>query len=196
MSRLSASLSALALAVVVASAAGSALAAVPKSPVLACYNPTEFEADQALRLHTELMVIGLKCQEAYKEKDPFGAYRDFTTRQKTALGSWEKRLIAHFGHGGNGTARFDTFRTELANQVSRRAAAIGNSEYCEVMVPLAVQAAALSEPDLRHLLADEKVVRLAHEPICGTGAKARPAAATSTPAPAKPKAHKKKTKGA
>ena len=176
--------------------AGPVLAAPANAPAKACYTPSEFQAEQGLRLHTELMVIGLKCQDGYKEKDPFGAYRDFTRLQKTVLSAWEKRLIEYFRRsgGGNPTARFDTFRTTLANDVSRRATTIGNTDYCEIMVPLAAQAAALSEADLRRLVDDDKLVRLPYQPICGTGAQARPAA-VSVPAVKKPKP-RKKTNGA
>jgi len=171
-------------ALVVAFAAGSAHADAAKvkhnvkaSPAAtaskqACYSAEEFEADQALRLHTELMVIGLKCQKVYQEQNPFGAYIDFTNRHRTVLAGSEKRLIGFYQRtaGGNATQRFDTFRTSLANEVSRRAATIGNTEYCEALVPLARQAAALSEAELRQLVADEKLLRLAHQRPCHVSA--------------------------
>lgn len=210
-----------AAAVAAALVAGPAGAAPPKgkapvkrpaaaAPAPACYSPPEFEAEQALRLHTELMVIGLKCQEAYKDKNPFGAYNQFTQTQKTALAAWEKRLIGYFGRAGGGgsgsaTARFDSFRTGLANEASRRVATIGATEYCEAMVPLAVQAATLSPAEVTKLVGDEHLMRLSRHPVCGTtgkgagagaapAAKAQPAVATM-PRAQKPAKARKKPKG-
>ena len=136
-----------------------------------CYSQSEFEADQILELHTEMMVIGLKCRSAYPAENPFGVYHDFTRSHRSLLGEAERRMIDFFRRqGGRGaTQQFDTFRTELANQVSRRAALIGETAYCAVMVPLVVQTPALSDAGVHNLIADVEAPHLTRSPPCATG---------------------------
>ena len=64
------------------------------------------------------------------------------------------------------TQQFDSFRTELANQVSRRAALIGETGYCAVMVPLVVRTPTLSDAEVRGVLADDVALHLARKPPC------------------------------
>ena len=173
---------ALFLTVVAAAPALAAKKPPPAQPAAgkACYSPAAFEADRLLELHTELMVIGLKCRSAYPAENPFGVYNEFTRLHRSALAGAERQMIEHFRgqSGGNATRRFDTFRTELANQASRRAAEIGETEYCALMVPLAVRAPALSDAEVRELLADAIAPHLARLPPCAPlGAGAKPAAA-------------------
>ncbi|MEI6558750.1 MAG: hypothetical protein WCO00_10110 [Rhodospirillaceae bacterium] len=146
----------------------------------ACYSQAEFEADQVLELHTELMVIGLKCRTAYPAENPFGAYHEFTRRHRSMISAAERQVMDHLRHaGGRGaTQQFDSFRTELANQVSRRAAMIGETGYCALMVPLAVQAPALSDADVRKILADDLALHLARRPPCSAAGRAGRAAGT------------------
>ena len=74
-----------------------------------CYSQAEFEADQLLELHTELMVIGLKCRSAYPVENPFGAYNDFTRLHRSALSGAERQMMEHFRrHGGGNGIRFET----------------------------------------------------------------------------------------
>ena len=46
----------------------------------ACYTMPEAEAEQGIRIHSELMVIGLNCQHMYKSngKNLYASYRSFT----------------------------------------------------------------------------------------------------------------------
>ena len=163
-------------ALVLVAAATPALA--KKKPVRqesggeACYTKAEFEADQILEFHTELMVIGLKCRTAYPVEKPFGAYTDFTNLHRSLLSGAERRLMEHFQrHGGGGTHRFDALRTDLANQASRRAAMIGETIYCAAMVPLAIKTPVLSDDDVLELIADPVFPHLARRPPCSpTGA--------------------------
>ena len=133
-----------------------------------CYSRAEFEADQLLELHTELMVIGLKCRSAYPVENPFAVYHEFTRLHRSMVSEAERQMMDHFRrHGGRGaTQQFDSFRTELANQVSRRAALIGETGYCAVMVPLVVRTPTLSDAEVRGVLADDVALHLARKPPC------------------------------
>lgn len=149
--------------------AGMSLPAVaaPK----ACYTPSEHAAEQMIRLHTEMMITGLTCQQSMPQKAPFAKYQEFTTKNRSALSKAESQMIDHFRKAGKGnaTSRFDTYRTEVANEVSRRASIIGTDNYCKTFVPRVENAMSLTSDDLRILTADEKsagVMHLSQQPLC------------------------------
>lgn len=156
------------------------LPALAKAP---CYTRAEAEAEQAIRLHTELMVVGLTCAEMNPAAGPslFAQYKEFTLRHKDELGRWEKALIGHFKrhHKGNATRHFDSFRTRLANEMSQRAIALTTPVFCQSHVPMVARAGALTQADLRHLVSAEPAVRLTAAPRCEAPAKRVAANATN-----------------
>ncbi|HYG86622.1 MAG TPA: hypothetical protein VD978_10215 [Azospirillum sp.] len=142
-------------------------AAAPK----ACYTRPVHAAEQMIRLHTEMMITGLTCQQVMPDKAPFAKYREFTNKNRTILSKAEGQLIEHFRKQakGNATSRFDTYRTEVANEVSRRASIIGTDNYCKTFVPRVETAMSLTLEDLHTLTADEKnagLMHLSQQPLC------------------------------
>lgn len=89
-----------------------------------CYTDEQFRAEQAVRFHTQLMVMGLYCKAVLKQ-DTYAAYQDFTRRNQNIIKSEEDRLIAYYRN--NGAKRADralhTMRTDLANNISIQAGA-------------------------------------------------------------------------
>ncbi|PWC33237.1 hypothetical protein [Azospirillum sp. TSO35-2] len=141
------------------------------TPVGACYNRSEHAAEQLMRLHTEMMVVGLTCRTVVPDKKPFDAYQDFSVKNRALLSSSEASLISYYKRtgGGNATRQFDMFRTELANEISRRAATIGIAQYCANFVDRSNAAMTLTADDLRTLTSDEKnagLMHLASKPLC------------------------------
>ncbi|HYD31260.1 MAG TPA: hypothetical protein VEB64_10460 [Azospirillaceae bacterium] len=134
----------------------------------ACYTKGEYEAEQAVRFHTEMMLVGLTCKDVMPEKNLFVKYREFTNRHRGNLMQWEKVLIEHFrrNYGGNATRQFDTFRTEMANQMSRRAASITSSQYCGLLGNGAVDAMDMSGDDFKMLAGEDVIMRMAGKPPC------------------------------
>ncbi|MBY6264234.1 hypothetical protein EI613_20255 [Azospirillum sp. 412522] len=186
-----------------AKAARPAKSSVPATP--ACYNRTEHAAEQLMRLHTEMMVVGLTCRTVVPDKKPFDLYQDFSVKNRALLSSSEASLISFYkrsGAGGNATRQFDMFRTELANEISRRAATIGIPQYCANFVDRSVAAKDLTADDLRTLTSDEKgagLMHLASRPLCDVKVVSNPdpviAVASAAPA-ATPKAAAAKAKPA
>ncbi|WP_207457800.1 hypothetical protein [Azospirillum sp. SYSU D00513] len=168
----------------------------------ACYSPEEHAAEQLLRMHTEMMVVGLKCQTLMPDRKPFSLYQDFTIKHRALVSNSEAAMIAHFKkQGGNATRAFDTFRTELANESSRRAAVIGEQLFCGTFIDRSKAATQLTPEDLRTLTGDEKNAGLMHistKPLCGVQVVSFPdppvqvaqAPAARTTAPAKDAAKK------
>ena len=137
----------------------------------ACYSRAEHAAEQTIRMHTEMMVVGLTCQQVMPDKKPFNLYHDFTVKNRALISNSEAALIDHFRKrgGGNPTRQFDMYRTELANEVSRRAAVIGTPLYCSTFVDRSKAATELTAADIRTLTADEKNAGLMHlsaKPLC------------------------------
>ncbi|CAO3440616.1 hypothetical protein [Azospirillum endophyticum] len=186
-----------------AAKARPAKSSAPATP--ACYNRAEHAAEQLMRMHTEMMVVGLTCRTVMPDKKPFDLYQDFSVKNRALLSSSEASLIAFYkrsGAGGNATRQFDMFRTELANEISRRAATIGIPQYCANFVDRSAAAKDLTADDLRTLTSDEKgagLMHLASRPLCDVKVVSNPdpviAVASAAPA-ATPKAATAKAKPA
>ncbi|QJE73029.1 hypothetical protein HHL28_07965 [Aerophototrophica crusticola] len=169
--------------------------AAAKAP---CYTPAEFEAEQAIRLHTELMVVGLTCQAMDPKDGPslFAQYKMFTLKHQAAVQGWEKSLIGHFKRAGsrNPTKEFDSFRTRLANEMSQRAIALSAQIFCENHVPVVGKAMSMPDKDVQKaILAHGEsagIVRVAAAPRCDQPAQAISVAAPSAPKPAEKPAAK------
>lgn len=141
--------------------------AAAKAP---CYTQAEAEAEQAIRLHTELMVVGLTCAEMSPAVGPslFAQYKQFTLRHQDDIAAWEKALIGHFRRHakGNATRNFDSFRTRLANEMSQRAIALTTPVFCQTHVPAVTKVGALSSDELKHLVRSDQTNGLTAAPRC------------------------------
>ena len=60
-----------------------------------CYNSSEAEAEQGIRIHSELMVIGLNCQHMTPRgwKNFYQEYREITSRYRDLFSGYEQTLI-------------------------------------------------------------------------------------------------------
>ena len=94
------------------------------SPVFAatCYTPQQFRAEQAVRFHTRLMVLGLYCQKALKH-NTYASYQAFTQRNQRVIREQENRMIAFYRQAKirNPERHLHSFRTNLANEISMQA---------------------------------------------------------------------------
>jgi|tagenome__1003787_1003787.scaffolds.fasta_scaffold20253243_1 hypothetical protein len=135
----------------------------------ACYSAAEYDAEQAVRLHTELMVIGLTCNAIEADRKLFSKYQQFTTKNRTSLLNWEKILIGHFSQTGksNPTRQFDDFRTVVANEVAQRSALLTPPVFCQTHSDIVDHALSLSESDLKRYLSSEKADEIGIAPPCG-----------------------------
>jgi hypothetical protein len=156
----------LAVAVTTACVLATSTSAWAKS---ACYSAAEYDAEQAVRLHTELMVIGLTCNAIEADRKLFAKYQQFTTKNRTSLMNWEKVLIGHFRQTdkSNPTRRFDDFRTVVANEIAQRSALLTPPVFCQTHSDVVDQALSLSDSDLKRHLSEGKSGEIAIAPPCG-----------------------------
>jgi len=174
--------------------AGPVFAAAPKSAAPkgpqapACYSRVEHAAEQMLRLHTEIMTVGLYCKELKATDDPYGMYQKFTIAHRSDIAAAEKTLMDFYARGHGGKAMFDTFRTELANEASRRSAVINVGIYCHEHIDRVRDALALSNDQLKTITTDEGkagLMALSSRPLCDTKVVSLPDPPEPEPAPVK-----------
>lgn len=132
-----------------------------------CYNAREFEAEQGLRIHSELMVIGLTCMRMPQGGPQlYMKYQDFTRKNKKLIGQYESEMMSYYRRTGssNPETKLHTLRTSIANQISQHAITMSTVSFCKRFTPRIDQALAMD---------NEKIRRWAQRPWQG--------AATSAP---------------
>lgn len=118
----------------------------------ACYTMEEAQAEQAIRIHSELMVIGLNCQ-GMKFKDGtnlYVKYRQFAGEHAALFTAYEEKLIGYFRRTGaaNPEKELNDMRTYLANKIANDAAQMSPDQFCNRFVPRIFKAANMSRAEL------------------------------------------------
>ena len=136
----------------------------------ACYSAAEYDAEQAVRLHTELMVIGLTCNSIEADRKLFAKYQQFTTKNRTSLLNWEKVLIGHFSQTGKSNhppvRRFPDRRRQRGCPALCPADAAGLLPDPQRYVD-SQKALSLSDADLKRYVSEGKSGEIGIAPPCG-----------------------------
>jgi hypothetical protein len=105
---------------------------VPAFAGNACYTPEEMQAEQLLRLHSELMVIMVTCHTGSQGEDLITAYTGFTRANIGVLHAAEKTMMDYYSmnYSGDATARLDSLRTKLGNEYGQKSADISAPVFC------------------------------------------------------------------
>lgn len=118
----------------------------------ACYTPQEAEAEQGLRIHSELMVIGLNCQHMTPPgvENFYAQYRKFTSRYEDLFADYEARLINYFKNNGsaNSVSSLNDLRTDFANKISQDAATMRPDIFCARYINRLERAVKMDRPKL------------------------------------------------
>lgn len=99
-----------------------------------CYSADEMEAEQGLRIHSELMVIGLTCLRMPSGGPQlYSKYQTFTRKNQSLIAGYENDLISYYRRTGmsNPEGKLHTLRTELANEISQHAITMSVSSFCK-----------------------------------------------------------------
>lgn len=88
-----------------------------------CYTIEQYKAEQVIRYHTRLMVLGMLCQGVLKQ-NTYSDYQAFTQRNQIIINEQENKLISYFKQDNqpNPDRALHSFRTDLANAISQQAA--------------------------------------------------------------------------
>jgi len=140
------------------------------SPAFAnCYSMKEAEAEQAIKIHSELMVIGLNCQHMTPrgQQNFYTQYRNFTNRHADLYSNYEKTLIQYYQrYGGNAERRVHDLRTGFANQISTDAAAMRPDVFCSNFVKRLSQVNGMSRQELRQWASMAAMRQPLTRPVC------------------------------
>jgi len=135
-----------------------------------CYSAQEAEAEQGIRIHSELMVIGLNCQHMTPAgwTNFYAQYRQITNRHADLFAGYENTLISYWSKNGaaNPEGRLHDLRTRFANKVSTDAARMRPDLFCANYAPRIPKAAEMSRSDFRRWASTFHQGHPVSQPIC------------------------------
>lgn len=138
----------------------------------ACYRAQEAEAEQGIRIHSELMVIGLGCQHMAQAngKNLYLAYREFTGKHQDLFATYERILMKYFKKNGAGDgsaeAKLNALRTRFANKISNDQAKMRPDIFCKRYSPRITQVIDFEHDDLRRWAATIYDSHPVSQPLC------------------------------
>jgi hypothetical protein len=118
----------------------------------ACYTAREREAEQGLRIHSELMVISLTCNKVPGDEDLYHKYEHFTRKNEDLLSSYETTLLNYYDAEGvkSPEKKLHTLRTDMANNISDIAISMSTRTFCGRYASHLDQALDMNHERLRH----------------------------------------------
>ena len=127
------------------------LFALPVTAAQQCYSPEEAEAEQLLRLHSELMVITVTCHQGSRGENLVPAYTTFTQEHLPALHNAEQTLIAYYHRtfGGKGIDELDRLRTRLGNEYGQKIAKLSAPIFCQLYRDRVLQMCGVGTEDIK-----------------------------------------------
>ena len=135
-----------------------------------CYNSQEAEAEQAVRIHSELMVIGLNCQHMTPRgwKNFYQEYREITNRHESLFSEYEQTLINYYSRNGSNDAerQLHDLRTGFANKVSTDAATMRPDIFCATFAPRIPKVAQMSRAELQQWASSTSATQPLSQPVC------------------------------
>lgn len=114
-----------------------------------CYTATEAEAEQGIRIQSELMVIGLNCQ--HKVRGIYNQYRQMADKNSKLFEAYNNIMINYFEKIGVGNTEkeINSLRTTYANKISEIAAQLRPDVFCTKYAPRIEHVRDMSQRDLR-----------------------------------------------
>lgn len=135
-----------------------------------CYSMGEAEAEQGIRIHSELMVIGLNCQHMTPkgEKNLYSQYRELTSKYSDLFAGYEETLIGYYKRNGaaNPVGSLNDLRTVFANKISYDAAKMRPDMFCRRYGERIAQASHMDRAMLRRWASTIYPTHPVSKPIC------------------------------
>ncbi len=125
------------------------------SPAFAgkCYSPKEVEAEQGVRILSELMVISLNCQHLTPkgQENLYTQYKRFALKHQSLFSGYENTLLRFYDKDGenNPDLHLHQVRTDVANKISKDAALMRPDVFCRAYAPRIAKATRMPEPKIR-----------------------------------------------
>jgi len=133
-----------------------------------CYTPREFEAEQGLRIHSELMVISLTCMKTAQGSSIYDKYQTFTKKNSTLIKEYENDMISYYRAQGAASPekQFHSLRTSLANEISQHAIKMSTGSFCQHFASRIDSALAMDQEKLRRWAQQPWPNSPTSQPIC------------------------------
>jgi hypothetical protein len=100
-----------------------------------CYTRVEAEAEQGIRIHSELMVIGLNCMHMPSSdgKNLYIKHQEFTAKNQKLFADYEKIMMEYMRLNGdkNPEQALHSIRTNFANKISNDVATMRPDIFCK-----------------------------------------------------------------
>ena len=109
------------------------------------------EAEQGLRIHSELMIIALNCMHLAHGEARNHEYEQFTQKNLGLIKNYEETMRGVFrAEGkGDGEKELNTFRTALANRIANEAVRLQPNVFCNAYSGRITQANGMDQPHFR-----------------------------------------------
>jgi len=139
---------------------------------LSCYSAQEAEAEQGVRIHSELMVIGLNCTHManINGKNLYLEHKKFTHDHQKLFSTYEKILMAYMKRNGvkNPDKAMHAMRTKFANKISNDVAKMRPDIFCRTYSGRIEKASKLTEMQLRKWAATPFESYPVSKPLCAS----------------------------
>lgn len=136
-----------------------------------CYSDVEAEAEQGIRIKSELMVIGLNCQHMGKREgmNLYNQYLKFTSDHSALFNNYESILMSHYEQAGTKSPgkKITTLRTNFANKISNDVASMRPDVFCSRYAPRITKASQMQKDDVRLWAATIYPSHPVSKPLCG-----------------------------
>lgn len=151
------------------------LLSAPAMAAPSCYTMPEAEAEQGIRIHSELMVIGLNCQHLYKAngQNLYGAYRNFTAKNIALFANYERNLMEYFRRTGepNPEGKLNDMRTVFANKIANDSARMRPDQFCKHFASRIEKVSSMSQGDIKKWAATFYPSHPTSRPICASASR-------------------------
>lgn len=135
-----------------------------------CYKAEEAEAEQGIRIHSELMVIGLNCSHLADANgnNLYLEHKKFTKKHETLFARYEKTMIEHMRKNGtkNPEKSMHLLRTKFANKISSDVAAMRPDIFCKSFASRIEQVSKMDEQTFRNWAATPFPEYPVSKPLC------------------------------
>ncbi len=135
-----------------------------------CYTPIESEAEQGIRIHSELMVIALNCSHMANANgnNLYLEHKKFTAKHEKLFATYEKILMDYMRKNNNKNPEkaMHKLRTDFANKISNDAAEMRPDIFCKTFAQRIEKATKMDEITIRKWAATPFAGHEVSKPLC------------------------------